>query len=81
MERLGWREIEVVDKDLGRSAAGIVTRAGFEHMVAEVCLTKVDVVAARELSRFCAPLWGEINETLPMAGGNKRCGNGVNSIE
>jgi DNA invertase Pin-like site-specific DNA recombinase len=35
---LGWSEIEVIDDDLGRSAAGSVTRAGFERMVAEVCL-------------------------------------------
>src|SRR5262250_3751225 len=49
---LGWREIEVVDEDLGRSASGTVTRAGFERMVAEVCLGKVGAVAAREVSRF-----------------------------
>jgi len=41
LQQLGWREIEVVDEDLGRSAAGTVTRAGFERMVAEVCLGKV----------------------------------------
>jgi DNA invertase Pin-like site-specific DNA recombinase len=49
---LGWREIETVDDDLGRSAAGGVARAGFERMVAEVCLGKVGAVAAREVSRF-----------------------------
>src|ERR1700746_1947039 len=49
---LGWSEIEVVDDDLGRSAAGTVTRAGFERMVAEVCLGKVGAVAAREVLRF-----------------------------
>jgi DNA invertase Pin-like site-specific DNA recombinase len=49
---LGWREIDVVDDDLGRSAAGAVPRAGFERMVAEVCLGKVGAVAAREVSRF-----------------------------
>jgi DNA invertase Pin-like site-specific DNA recombinase len=49
---LGWREIEVVDDDLGRSAAGSAVRAGFERMVAEVCLGKVGAVAAREVSRF-----------------------------
>jgi len=38
---LGWSEIEVIDDDLGRSAAGGVQRAGFERMVAEVCLGKV----------------------------------------
>ena len=52
LQQLGWREIEVVDEDLGRSAAGTVTRAGFERMVAEVCLGKVGAVAAREVSRF-----------------------------
>jgi DNA invertase Pin-like site-specific DNA recombinase len=49
---LGWSEIETVDDDLGRSAAGGVTRVGFERMVAEVCLGKVGAVAAREVSRF-----------------------------
>src|SRR3974390_2698587 len=38
---LGWAEIEIIDDDLGRSAAGGVQRAGFERMVAEVCLGKV----------------------------------------
>jgi DNA invertase Pin-like site-specific DNA recombinase len=52
LQQLGWREIEVVDEDLGRSAAGLVTRSGFERMVAEVCLGKVGAVAAREVSRF-----------------------------
>lgn len=52
LQQLGWREIEVVDEDLGRSAAGMVTRAGFERMVAEVCLGEVGAVAAREVSRF-----------------------------
>src|SRR5882724_9357330 len=49
---LGWSEIETIDDDLGRSAAGGVVRAGFERMVAEVCLGKVGAVAAREVSRF-----------------------------
>src|SRR5262245_25204248 len=52
LRALGWREIEVVDDDLGRSAAGSAIRTGFERMVAEVCLGKVGVVAAREVSRF-----------------------------
>lgn len=49
---LGWSEIEVIDDDLGRSAAGGVQRAGFERMVADVCLGKVGAVCAREVSRF-----------------------------
>ncbi|MCP3476664.1 recombinase family protein [Bradyrhizobium sp. CCGUVB1N3] len=49
---LGWSKIEVIDDDLGRSAAGSVQRAGSERMVAEVCLGKVGAVCAREVSRF-----------------------------
>jgi DNA invertase Pin-like site-specific DNA recombinase len=49
---LGWSEIEIIDDDLGRSAAGSVMRVGFERMVAQVCLGKVGAVAAREVSRF-----------------------------
>src|ERR1017187_7212308 len=49
---LGWSESDVIDDDLGRSAAGGVARAGFDRMVADVCLGKVGAVAAREVSRF-----------------------------
>ena len=50
--QLGWSAVEVIDEDLGCSAAGGTLRAGFERMVAEVCLGKVGAVAAREVSRF-----------------------------
>src|SRR6201987_5794266 len=52
LHQLGWREIEIVDDDLGRSAAGLVHTAGFERMVAEFCLGKLVAVAAREVSHF-----------------------------
>ena len=52
LSAFGWSTIEVIDDDLGRSAAGGVARAGFERMVAEVCLGKVGAVAAREVSRL-----------------------------
>jgi len=52
LAQLGWSQIEIIDEDLGCSAAGGTTRAGFERMVAEVCLGKVGAVAAREVSRF-----------------------------
>jgi DNA invertase Pin-like site-specific DNA recombinase len=52
LQSLGFREVEVIDEDLGRSASGTVVRSGFERMVAEVCLGKVGAVAAREVSRF-----------------------------
>jgi len=41
LAQLGWSHIEVIDEDLGLSAAGGTARAGFERMVAEVCLGKV----------------------------------------
>jgi DNA invertase Pin-like site-specific DNA recombinase len=52
LRELGFAEIEVIDEDLGRSAAGTVSRSGFERMVAEVSLGRVGAVAAREVSRF-----------------------------
>lgn len=52
LTKLGWSRVETIDDDLGRSAAGGVARAGFDRMVAEVCLGKVGAVAAREVSRF-----------------------------
>ena len=51
MQRPGWADINIVDVDLGRSAAGTVTRCGFERMVANVCLGKLGAVAAREVFR------------------------------
>ena len=49
---LGWAEVEIIDEDLGRSAAGTTQRSRFERMVSEVCLGKAGAVVARELSRF-----------------------------
>jgi DNA invertase Pin-like site-specific DNA recombinase len=52
LRSLGWQDIEIIDEDLGRSAAGSVTRTGFERMVSQVCLGHVGAVCAREVSRF-----------------------------
>ena len=52
LREMGWREVEVVDEDLGRSASGAAERSGFERMMSEVCLGRVGAVAAREASRF-----------------------------
>jgi DNA invertase Pin-like site-specific DNA recombinase len=52
LRSLGWQEVEIIDEDLGRSAATAAGRTGFQHLVAEVCLGKVGAVAAREVSRF-----------------------------
>lgn len=49
---LGWSAVEIIDDDLGQSAAGSAQRCGFEKMVSQVCLGKIGAVAAREVSRF-----------------------------
>src|ERR1700744_5076464 len=48
----GGREVETIDEDLGKSAAGKTERSGFQRLVAEVSLGKVGAISARELSRF-----------------------------
>lgn len=52
LRALGWRDVETIDEDLGRSAAGSVERSGFQRLVTEVSLGRVGAVAARELSRL-----------------------------
>ena len=80
---LGWSEIEVIDDDLGRSAAGGVQRAGFERMVAQVCLGKVGAVAAREVSRFArySRDWQQLIEMCRVVdtvlAGHDLCATGV----
>src|SRR3954468_24464249 len=50
--RRGFREIEVVDDDLGRSAGGAVARPGFERLVAGLCAGEVGAVLCLEASRL-----------------------------
>ncbi len=52
LRELGFREVDVIDEDLGKSAAGSVERRGFRRLVADVSLGQVGAVAAREVSRF-----------------------------
>jgi len=52
LRSLGWRDVEIVDEDLGKSAAGSVERTGFQRLVSEVSLGKVGAVGAREVSRL-----------------------------
>ena len=39
--RRGFRDVEVIDDDLGRSAGGTVVRPGFERLVAWLCAGEV----------------------------------------
>jgi excisionase family DNA binding protein len=50
--RRGFRDIEVIDDDLGRSASGMVTRPGFERLVAGLCAGEVGAVLCFDASRL-----------------------------
>jgi len=67
---LGWREVEIIDEDQGRSATTTSGRTGFQRMVAEVCLGKIGAVAAIEVSRFARNNrdWHQLIEMCSMVG-------------
>lgn len=50
--RHGFREVDVIDDDLGRSASGAVARPGFDRLVAELCAGGVGAVLCLEASRL-----------------------------
>lgn len=52
LRALGWRDVETIDEDLGKSASGSVERSGFQRMVSDVSLGRVGAIGARELSRL-----------------------------
>jgi DNA invertase Pin-like site-specific DNA recombinase len=52
LRALGWMSIDIIDEDLGKSAAGTVDRTGFQRLVSEVSLGRIGAVGARELSRL-----------------------------
>ena len=50
--QLGFRLVEIIDEDLGRSGSGQVERPGFAKLVAEVCTGSVGAVFCIEASRL-----------------------------
>jgi excisionase family DNA binding protein len=50
--RRGFRDIDVIDDDLGRSASGMVARPGFERLVAWLCAGEVGAVLCFDASRL-----------------------------
>ena len=49
---MGWRTVEVIDEDLGRSGTTAAGRSGFARVVAAVCLREVGAVFSLEASRL-----------------------------
>ncbi|WP_235932014.1 recombinase family protein [Cereibacter sphaeroides] len=50
--RRGFRTIDVIDDDLGRSASGMVARPGFEKLVAALCAGEIGAVLCFDASRL-----------------------------
>jgi DNA invertase Pin-like site-specific DNA recombinase/transposase len=50
--RRGFRDVEVIDDDLGRSASRMVARPGFERLVAWLCAGEVGAVLCFDASRL-----------------------------
>jgi DNA invertase Pin-like site-specific DNA recombinase len=52
-QALRWKQVEVLDHDLGCSAGlGAASRAGFDRLIASVALAEVGIIFSRELSRL-----------------------------
>lgn len=53
MRALGWKQVEIVNSDLGSSAAmASGLREGFERVLSSVALGEVGIVGSREVSRL-----------------------------
>src|SRR3954462_12593744 len=48
----GFRDVQVIDADLGRSASGMVARPGFERLVAWLCAGEVGAVLCLDAPRL-----------------------------
>lgn len=69
-KELGFREVVVIDEDLGRSGSGMVERPGFQRLVGEVCTGEVGAVFCIEASRLArnGRDWHHLIELCGMAG-------------
>ncbi len=67
---LGFRDVMVIDEDLGRSGSGLVERPGFQRLVAEVCGGEVGAVFCIEASRLArnGRDWHHLIELCGMVG-------------
>jgi DNA invertase Pin-like site-specific DNA recombinase len=84
---LGFQQTEIIDVDLGYSAAaGARTREGFERLLAMVALNEVGLVMSRELSRlsrtdkdFCRLL--EVCQLFDTLIGDEQCLYNMSSLD
>ena len=50
--QLGWREVQIIDEDLGRKGDGTVQRSGFEDLLSAVCRVEVGIILAVDATRL-----------------------------
>lgn len=67
---LGFKEVVVIDEDLGRSGSGLVERPGFQRLVGEVCSGEVGAIFCIEASRLArnGRDWHHLIELCGMTG-------------
>lgn len=67
---LGFKDVIVIDDDLGRSGSGLMSRPGFQRLVAEVCAGEVGAVFCIEASRLArnGRDWHHLIELCGMVG-------------
>jgi DNA invertase Pin-like site-specific DNA recombinase len=51
-KEVGFRDVQTIDEDLGRSGGGYIERPGFQRLVADVCAGQVGAVLCIEASRL-----------------------------
>ena len=69
-QALGFRQIVVIDEDLGRSGTGSVERSGFGRLLTAVCSGRVGAVLSLEASRLARNNrdWHHLIDLCAMAG-------------
>src|SRR5208283_5305717 len=67
---LGFKDVVVIDDDLGRSGSGLVERPGFQRLVGEVCSGGVGAIFCIEASRLArnGRDWHHLIELCGMVG-------------
>jgi DNA invertase Pin-like site-specific DNA recombinase len=67
---LGFRDVVVVDEDLGKSGSGLVERPGFQRVVADICTGEVGAIFCIEASRLArnGRDWHHLIELCGMVG-------------
>jgi len=67
---LGFRDVEVIDEDLGRSGSGIEERPGFQRLVSTLCKGDVGAVVAFDASRLArnGKDWHHLLELCALVG-------------